>query len=526
MLCICYNYHMQTKTYEIKTKDIYTTFESRESGLTSIEVSEKRKKFGLNTLPEKKPRGLIQIFISQFKSPLIYVLFAAAVIVFLLNEKVDAVIIFLVLVFNAFVGTFQEGRAQNTLSALKKFVETKATVLRSDHEIIIPDVEVVPGDVVILQEGDKVPADLRMVSTNNLKIDEAALTGESEAVYKTAGDISDPNAITADQTNMAFKGTHVVAGLGRGVVAATGASTQIGKISQEIAKDTDDSPLKEDVAFLSKIIIATVVVISVILFLMGIAQGKPAKEMFTVVVALSVSVIPEGLPIVMTLVLATGVWRMAKKNALVKKLQSVEALGQARIIAVDKTGTVTKNEMEVKRVYIPGKMFELSGDGYAPRGKIYFEGKDINYQDYPDLPLFLKINVLVPNARIAFSESSKKWQAGGDPTEAAMVSLGEKFGFSKDEQENLNPRIGEIPFDYKQKYHAVLNKIARKNFALIAGAPEVILDKASKTVKDGQVYALGALEREEFLQTFQKMSAMGLRVLGFAFKTIIKRSPL
>ncbi len=263
--------------YETNTEEIITTLRTHINGLSSIEAKNRLKKYGQNRLPEQKQKSYLHIFLDQFKSPLIYILLTAAIIVFFLQETTDAIIIFLVLLFNAVVGTIQEGKAQNTLKALKQFVETKAIVFRDESQIVVSDTEIVPGDIVVLEEGDKVPADLRIIKSNSLRIDESALTGESEPVYKISETIAHPKLGVADQKNMAFKGTHVVAGNGLGVVVATGVSTEIGKISKGIISVDDSSPLKTDIAFLSRLIIWTVIFISIVLFIVGTLHNKPVK---------------------------------------------------------------------------------------------------------------------------------------------------------------------------------------------------------------------------------------------------------
>ena len=263
----------------------------------------------------------------------------------MIGSVVDSLIIFIVLIFNAIVGTFQEGKAQNTLLALKRFAETSATpILRDGKELVVPDTEVMPGDIIVLQEGEKVSADARIIFANTLKIDEASLTGESEPVTKINLVLPADNLGVADQKNMVFKGTHILSGNGTAVVVATGLTTEIGKIAQKISSIDTEIPLKTNIRYLSRIIVVTVAIISVSLIILGVLSGKSLKEMFTTAVALSVSIIPEGLPIVMTLVLATGVFRMSKRNVLVKRLQAVEALGQTKVIAADKTGTLTRND--------------------------------------------------------------------------------------------------------------------------------------------------------------------------------------
>ncbi|MDP3935085.1 MAG: HAD-IC family P-type ATPase [Candidatus Giovannonibacteria bacterium] len=500
--------------------EILDAFHSREHGLTKEEATERLKEYGRNYLPEGKVDSLPIIFLRQFQSPLIYILLAASIIVFAIGETIDGSIILAVLFFNAVVGTIQEGKAQNTLRALKKFVETKATVLREGKELIISDSEVARGDIIILQEGEKVPADARIITATNLKIDEAALTGESEPVHKISDTLEKNNLPTAEQKNMIFKGTHILAGNGKAIVVATGIETVIGKISREIAAIDTEIPLKTNIRYLSRLIIITVASISALLFIIGIVAGKSAKEMFTTVVSLSVSIIPEGLPIVMTLVLATGVWRMSKRNALVKKLQAVEALGQASIIAVDKTGTITKNEMVIQKVYLPadkvgvdGKFFEVGGVGYEPNGEIQLDGSVIDAVNHPELLFAGKIAAFCANARVLFSEEEKIWRVAGDPTEAAMLVFAEKLGFHKDDLERESPLVGEIPFDYKLKYHATVHKLdganlpaGRQEILTVVGAPEVILN-LSQISKE---------EKQKLESVFLSMSQEGLRVVALA----------
>ncbi|MDO8664314.1 MAG: HAD-IC family P-type ATPase, partial [Candidatus Liptonbacteria bacterium] len=433
-----------------------------------------------------------------------------------MGETIDGSIILAVLLFNAIVGTIQEGKAQNTLLALKKFVETRATALREGKEIIITDSAIVPGDIIIFQEGEKVPADARIIAAANLKIDEAALTGESEPARKIADTLDKLGLPTTEQKNMAFKGTHILAGNGRAIVVATGIETVIGKISKEIAAIDTEIPLKTNIRYLSRLIIITVASISTLLFLLGIVSGKSVKEMFTTVVSLSVSIIPEGLPIVMTLVLATGVWRMSKRNVLVKKLQAVEALGQASIIAVDKTGTITKNELVIQKVYLPagvsaqagadGKFFEIGGVGYEPKGEIQLNGRVIDSANHPELLFAGKIGLFCANAHVMFSEEEKIWRVAGDPTEAAMLVFAQKLGFHKGDLERESPLVGEIPFDYKLKYHATIHRLDGRKFLAVVGAPEVILN-LSKVKED---------ERLRLESVFLSMSQEGLRVVALA----------
>jgi len=312
--------------FNFESEEVLKQLKSHSSGLSRKEVQNRLLEHGLNKLPETKADSLWVVFGRQFKNPLIYVLLAASLIFFLLGEQVDGLIVLAVLIFNAIIGTVQEGRAQNTLAALKKFIETNTTVIREGRELIISDTEVVPGDIIVLQEGERVPADARVIEAHQLRIDEAALTGKSNPIYKKTDRIDQKSAL-ADQVNMVFKGTHVLAGTGLAVVVATGIKTEIGQISKEIIGIDSSSPLKGKIEKLSRLIILVFSVVAVYLFCLAWLSDRNMLEAFEAIIAISVSVIPEGLPIVITLVLAAGVWRMGKRNALVKRLQAIEALG-------------------------------------------------------------------------------------------------------------------------------------------------------------------------------------------------------
>lgn len=498
---------------------------SSERGLSEGEAQHRLKEFGPNTLPVAKPESYVVMLLRQFRSPLIYTLFAASVVIFVMGEKVDAGIILFVLIFNAIVGAIQEGRAQNTLLALRTFAETSATVLREGKEFIIPDYEVVVGDILILQEGAKVSADARIVLARNLKIDQASLTGESGAVGKIADKLSRPDLAVADQSNMVFKGTNVTTGSGRAIVVATGLSTNIGMVAREIAGIDTEVPLKANIRYLSRVIIFLVAVLSVLLFFGGIALGHPVKQMFATVVSLAVSVIPEGLPIVMTLVLAAGVWRMSRRNALVKKLQAVEALGQARVIAVDKTGTITKNELVIKKVWVSGTVFDIGGIGYEPEGDIRLEGNVVDAANHPELLFAGKVAALCAGATAMFSEEEGRWRVAGDPTEAAMNVFGQKVGFMKDDLERESPLVSEIPFDYALKYHSVVHRVDGKNFLSLVGAPETVLGLCLKIRRDGKEYVLSKKDKEELERIFGTMSNAGLRVVAFATREGSQSAP-
>jgi len=516
---------MQQISWHTKTvPEVLGALDSREHGLTKEEATERFQKYGLNKLPEGKVDGLLLIFFRQFQSPLIYILFAAAGIVFAMGEVIDASIIFAVLLFNAIVGTIQEGKAQNTLLALKKFAETSATVLRDGKELIVLDTEVMPGDIIILQEGEKVSADARIIFSNTLRVDEASLTGESEPVTKTNTAVPADNLPVADQKNMVFKGTNILSGNGTAVVVATGLATEIGKIAQKISSIDTEIPLKTNIRYLSRVIIVTVAVISTSLIVLGVLSGKSLKEMFTTAVALSVSIIPEGLPIVMTLVLATGVQRMSKRNVLVKRLQAVEALGQTKIIAVDKTGTLTRNEMVIQRVYVDGKIFDITGNGYEPKGEATFDGKTIDPLNHTDLLFSGRIAAFCANARLSFLEETSTWKIAGDPTEAAMLVLSEKIGFRHEVLEQETPKIFEMPFDYQKKYHATIRAVDGKNFLTIVGAPEKVLELCRNIWHKNETETLNGEKKKELESVFHNLAQGGFRVVAYAINPDTERS--
>lgn len=506
-------FHWHTK----EVNDIFLKLTSGESGLTDDEAKKRQQKYGINKLPETKRDSYFLIFLKQFKSSLIYILLAASIVMIFLGEQLDAIIIAAVLLFNAIIGTIQEGKAQNTLLALKKFTDTTATVLRNGQEIILSDSEIIPGDIIILSDGDKVPADARLISAYNLKVDEAALTGESEPVKKNIQRLEDDNLTTADQSNMIFKGTYIVGGSARAIVVAIGLDTVVGRISTQLTSIDSEMPLKTNIRQLSKAIIWSVLAINVFLLIIGILYGNSFYEMFSTVVAVSVSIIPEGLPVVITLVLASGVWRMGKRNALVKKLQAVEALGQAKVIAVDKTGTITKNELMISRIFIPDQDFVVAGDGYNPTGEIRLNNRAIEVHNHPDLLLAGKISAYSAAAQLAYSEEADSWRISGDPTEAAILVFGRKVGFKKNILEKENSLIHEIPFDTRIKYHCTIHKQAETNFLSLTGAPEVILKRAQFVWRNGHQEALTDKLRRQYEKNIEAMSAEGLRVLALAF---------
>ena len=485
------------------------TFET--NGLTSEQFKAQFAKFGPNTIPVTKPRSIFRIFLSQFRSPLIFILFGAGIFILSLKEYTDALLIFGVLIFNSIIGAFQEGKAQNTLLALRKFSQTKATVIREGKEMIVDDSQLVPDDIVILREGEKIPADIVLIESTDLRINEAALTGESVPVHKSSN--------SSDQSeSQLFKGTTVVGGFGTGRVVSTGLNTRIGQISQKIIGIEQDLPIKREITKISRIIIFLVVSLSLIILLIGVLRGFSLDLMVRTIVSLGVSVIPEGLPVVLTLVLALGVWRMSKRNALVKNLQAVEVLGQASVIVVDKTGTITKNELSVTNIVLnSGSSLAVSGTGYDPNGQIVSsDGKVLHQQKLETLGL---IAYSTASASV-YRNDNGEYLVSGDPTEAALFILGQKIDrqFSLEYEKNLD-KIEEKPFDYVKKYHTALVKYQNKHILTVAGSPEKIFELCKLSEK----------ETQKLLQKVHNFGSQGLRTVALAYvedgKNITEKLP-
>ncbi|MGB9608867.1 MAG: cation-translocating P-type ATPase, partial [Minisyncoccia bacterium] len=361
---------------------------------------------------------------------------------------------------------------------------------------------------------------LRIIHAHNLKVNEASLTGESIPVHKTDKIIEKENLEIQEQKNMLFMGTNVVFGSAKACVVNTGVNTFMGQVSKKILHIDTEIPLKKDLGYFSKILLFIIFLSILALFIIGIYFGKSIKEMFAISVALAVSIIPEGLPVLLTVILAKGVLDMAQKNALVKKLQAVEALGQVRVIAVDKTGTLTKNELVVRKLFINNNLFEVEGIGYESIGEIKLNNQSIKLEDFPEVILAGQIAIFSADVVLKFLENEKKWEIGGDPTEAALLVFGQKAGFKKEEIENNYPLIINEPFDYIKKQHLVLRKFKNKNFLSVTGAPESVLEISSKVYLNNQVKKLNLKQKEEFKNKFEYFSEKGFRVIAFGYKEL------
>lgn len=510
------------KWYGRDVADLLAMFSSHaERGLADEQIVLLQDHYGKNKLPDAHKETFFSIFLRQFQSPLLYILIAASVAALLLGELTDGLIILGVLVFNAIIGSFQEGKAQNALFALKKFEATETLVVRNGETRLLPSSELVPGDLIVIREGDKIPADARIISAKNLKVDEAMLTGESVPVAKDSQTLaSKKDIVISDQKNMVFKGTHVTAGRGTALVVATGLETEIGKISQNLGSKDTEIPLQKSIKKLARIIIIATIGIIGILFAIGMLTGGEFRDMLLVAISLMVSVIPEGLPIVMTLILARGVKRMSERNALVKRLQAVEALGQATVIAVDKTGTLTKNELVVQKIYTGTQLLDVTGVGYEPSGDVQQAGVSVSN---PAIALLATYAAMSANANVFSTEEGYK--VTGDPTEAALLVFGNKLGKEKESLLKKTPLIADIPFDYKKKYYGTLFQEDTRNVMVFTGAPEALLEKCTRMFdSDGKAVPLNEKGIVSLQDIVHDLSKQGLRVIAITEKSTDKKT--
>ncbi|MDK9724975.1 MAG: HAD-IC family P-type ATPase [Sterolibacteriaceae bacterium MAG5] len=484
------------------------------AGLAPAEAAARLAKHGPNQLTVTPGRSALQRFLSQLIQPLVLVLIASGVVTALLGEWVDASVIFGVVAVNAVVGYIQEGKAAAALAALARAVATEVTVLRGGRRLRLDAAELVPGDVVWLAAGDKVPADLRLVKGKELRTIEAALTGESAPVAKHVEPMPADTSL-ADRANMAYAGTAVVAGQATGVVVATGDATETGRISRLIAAAPDlATPLTRKMEKFSRQLLVIILALAALTFAVGIWRGESAFAMFMAAVALAVGAIPEGLPAAITITLAIGVGRMAKRRAIVRQLPAVEALGSTTVICSDKTGTLTENEMTVCEVWAGGRRHEVTGSGYAPEGDIAHDGKPVAGSGA--LRETLVAGALCNDAGL--HREGGRWQITGDPTEAALLTAARKAGLDETTLQQVFPRRDEIPFDSARQTMATLHEVEGRPMAYAKGAPEKLL-AACSAMLDAAGHEV-ALAREATVVAAAAMAQRGLRVLALARKDI------
>ncbi len=494
-----------------------------DKGLSNAEVKNRLKKYGYNQLEEKEGISPLLIFFGQFNNFIVWILLAAALVSGILEEVVDAVAIIAIVIINAIIGFVQEYRAEKSIAALKKMSAPFSKVIRDGEIHSIPSKDIVPGDIVLLEAGDNIPADGRLHSSYNLMTQEASLTGESTPVDKSTEIIINPLLPIGDRKNMVFMGTSVTNGKCTCIVVATGMHTELGKIAsllQEAGKEVTPLQLKLQ-AFGKKLVYLCLGIVAVVFFLEiwrnGI-QRDPLFEAFLISVSLAVAAIPEGLPAVVTIALALGVQRMVKRHVLIRKLPAVETLGCTNVICTDKTGTLTQNEMTVKKIFANGRTFDVSGIGYTPKGDFSYNGASPSETDYQALKKTLEVSVLCNNAHLKKEDNT--WKIIGDPTEGALISAAAKADVHKETLEKKFSLVSEIPFDSERKKMSTIRSMPSQLMVLEKGAPDVILGDCTKIFINGEIKDLTADDVQAISDENNKMAGAALRVLGVAFRPL------
>ncbi|QOP43000.1 cation-transporting P-type ATPase [Sulfurimonas sediminis] len=512
---------MKKHWHTLNEQDILKIFSSDlKEGLRADEAQNRYKKYGPNLLSVKKTKSALMRFLSQFNQALVYILLAAIVIKIYLGAYVDASVIFGVVLLNAIIGFVQENKALNALAALSESLVTMSTVVRSGKKQQIDAKGLVVGDIVLLQSGDKVPADMRILASRELQIDESALTGESLPVAKT-NTILPQEVSLADRTNMLYSSTFVTYGTGVGIVVATGDETEIGHISKLLNDATVlETPLTRKISKFSHLLLMVILFLATVTFAVGLWHGNSWEELFMASIALSVAMIPEGLPAVMTIILAIGVARMAKRNTIIRHLPAVETLGSTTIICSDKTGTLTRNEMTVQELYCADEKFTVTGIGYAPKGEIQQEKTYDTHTNQALLEL-LKAGVLCNDS--VLKESKESWNIEGDPTEGALLVCAKKAAIDTDALRSDMPRVDAIPFESQYQYMATLHfdKESNKYIIYIKGSVESITQRCSTFLNTNAKPV--PLNKSEIFMQVEAMAEKGLRVLAFA-RLIIERA--
>jgi len=495
-------------------------------GLSSPEVKKRLDEVGPNQLEEKKGRTPWDMFLGQFKDVLVLILLISALVSFILGEVSDAIVIAIILILNATLGVVQEYKAEKSLAALKKMTTPNALVIRDGKQARIKATQLVPGDIVLLESGDHIPADLRLSMVSNLKIQEAVLTGESVPVEKKSELIDKENVYLGDRNNLTFMGTAVISGRGRGIVVATGMKTEMGQIAGMLEEQKpEETPLQKKLNQVGKKLGLIILIVVGFVVLLGYLRGIEFFEMFLVGISLAVAAVPEGLPAVVTVVLALGVQRMIKKHVIVRRLPAVETLGATTVICSDKTGTLTQNQMTVRKLVLPEKNIEVEGEGYQPVGKFYQTEQEIQPQTDPDLSLLLRGAVLCNNAELQKNNDNEQWEIIGDPTEGALVVTAAKAGYDKKKLEEDYPRVKEFPFDSDRKQMSTIHQTADGNqIIFVKGAPDQVIDYCKYYQKNGTKEEMEESIKNKVLSQNRELAQEALRVLAIAYRFVDKEN--
>ena len=510
------------KIFKLPPEKVYEELETSPSGLSEIEANNRLKKYGLNKIEELKKTPLIKIFLANFYHVLALLLWAASILAFISGNPQLGFAIIAVIIINAIFSFWQEYEAEKATEALKKILPTHAKVVRNGKEIEILAEKLVPGDILVLEEGDSISADARLVESYQMKVDNSTLTGESRPVRKISN-IPKKEHNYLEMPNLVFAGTSVSSGTGKAVIICTGINTEFNKIATMTQSVKDElSPLQKQINKLAHIIALVAVSMGLILFVIDIwVINLPLVVGFTFAIGLMVANVPEGLLPTVTLALASSAKRMVKKNALIKRLSSVETLGSTTIICTDKTGTLTKNEMTVRKIWIPYEIIDVTGTGYNSRGDFIHEGKKISYKEFKELELVLRVAAFCNDAKlIENGESANKFKIMGDPTEASLLVAALKINFNLEKELKRMPRIEELPFDSERKSMTSIHQKKDRKVAYVKGAPKKIISLCNQISVGNTVRRFTSDEKEEVIKIHDEMASEGLRILGMAYKDL------
>ncbi len=509
----------QKNWFSLSREETLSKLESSSAGLSDQEAQRRLAIYGINELKKQKGKSSLKLLLEQFTDVLMIILLIAIALSFVVGEPTDAAIILVIVVASAVLGFTQEYRSEKAVEALKKMTAPTANVLRGGREVKVPADQLVPGDIILLYTGDKVPADARLLEAFALKVDEASLTGESAPAGKFSETIPE-HTLLNDRRNMIFMGTIIAYGRGKAVVAETGMSTEFGKIAELVqAAPSEQTPLEKRLSGVGKWIGIICITVAISVGAVGILlEHRPVIDMILWAVSLAVAAVPEALPAIVTGALAIGMYRMAKVNTIVKRLPAVETLGSTSVICSDKTGTMTKGEMTVQKIYINHQTLKVTGIGYAPDGEFKLGNETVTTDEH--LKTLLKAATLCNDSNIEKHEKTGTWNVKGDPTEGALVVAARKADTSKEQLEEKEPRIAEIPFSSERKRMTTIHAIDDKRFAYMKGAPEVVLERCSKIYLEGKVQPLNKEIIVEYLKVTETMALQALRNLGFAYREL------
>ncbi|MCK4482327.1 HAD-IC family P-type ATPase, partial [Candidatus Bathyarchaeota archaeon] len=510
---------MSKPWHSMEIKEVMRALNVTMNGLSSEEVQRRLQEFGPNELKKEKRKSPFKLFLEQFTDILIIILLIATALSFAVGEAYDGIVIIAIVMACAVLGFTQEYKAEKALEALKKMTAPTATVLRDGKELELQTRDVVPGDVILLHTGDKVPADARLIEAINMKTDEASLTGESTPVNKNVKPLPE-ETIVSDRRNAVFTGTVVVYGRGKAVVTSTSMDTEFGKIARMVqVTEEEETPLEKRMGHVGKWIGLLSIAVCAVVAIFGIYKGRGILDMVLWAISLAVAAVPEALPAVVTGALAVGMYRMARENCIVRRLPAVETLGCTSVVCSDKTGTMTKGEMTVQRIYVNDKALKVTGVGYEPQGEFLFEDEKLDPTKEKELYTLLKAATLCNDAKLEKEEG--KWIVKGDPTEGALVVAAAKAGLWKEEIEKEEPRINEIPFSSERKRMSTIHDLSHGDkIVYMKGAPEIVLERCTKIYTNGKTHKLTDEKRKQLLSVNEAMAIQALRNLGFAYKDL------